>query len=191
MGWICVLGWQASCAASAYNAGTMIQGLVILNRPDTYVAERWHGTLITMAVAFFSVIFNTAFARKLPFIEGLAVVIHIWAFVAIIVTLWVLSPTADAKSVFTTFSNGGGWSGIGGSAMIGISAPIVTFFGGDAPAHMSEELKDASRSVPRAMIGTTVINGLMGVSISVQHACSPCFFPPAMHLGPQLCKTNY
>lgn len=27
---------------------------------------------------------------------------------------------------------------------------------------MSEELKDASRTVPRAMISTTVINGLMG-----------------------------
>lgn len=92
--------------------------------------------------------------------------IHIWAFLAVIVTLWVLSPTADAKAVFTTFSDGGGWGIAGGSTMIGISAAVLTFFGGDAPVHMSEELKDASSTVPRAMIWTTVINGLMGVSLS-------------------------
>lgn len=140
----------------------MIQGMIVLNNPDSYVPQAWHGTLLTMAVAAFSVLFNTVCAKKLPFLEGLILIIHVWAFIGILVTLWVLSPTADAKSVFTTFSDGGGWGNIGGSTLIGISASVLTFFGGDAPAHMSEELKDASKAVPRAMISTTVVNGLMG-----------------------------
>lgn len=97
-------------------------------------------------------------------------VIHILAFLGVIITLWVVSPTADAKAVFTTFFNGGGWDSLGGSTMIGISASVLAFFGGDAPAHMSEELKDASRTVPQAMIWTTIINGLMGVSLCLKKA---------------------
>lgn len=62
MGWMCVLGWQASCGATAYVSGTMIQGLMVLNHPDSYVPQNWHGTLLTMAVAAFSVLFNTVFA---------------------------------------------------------------------------------------------------------------------------------
>lgn len=162
MGWICVLGWQALCASTAYISGTMIQGLIVLNNWDTYIPERWHGTLLTMAVAAFSVVFNTAFARKLPLFEGIILIIHIGDFIGILVALWVLSPTADAKSVFTTFTDGGGWGNTGGSTLIGIPAAVLTFFGADAAAHMSEELKDASKTVPRAMISTTVVNGLMG-----------------------------
>lgn len=162
MGWICVLGWQASCVSTAYISGTMIQGLIVLNNRDTYVPKRWHGTLLTMAVAAFSVVFNTALARKLPLFEGIILIIHIWAFIGILVALWVLYPTADATSVFTTFTDGGGWGNTGGSTLIGISAAVLTFFGADAAAHMSEELKDASKTVPRAMISTTVVNGLMG-----------------------------
>jgi len=33
-GWLCVLGWQAGCAAGCYLAATEIQGLIILNHPN-------------------------------------------------------------------------------------------------------------------------------------------------------------
>ncbi|KAJ4138015.1 hypothetical protein NW754_001374 [Fusarium falciforme] len=112
MGWMCVLGWQTSCASSAFIAGTQIQGLVVLNYPD-YAPEAWHGTLLTVAVAAFSVLFNTILARKLPLIEALVLVIHIFAVFGILVALWVLSPRADTKAVFTEFSDGGGWGSLG------------------------------------------------------------------------------
>lgn len=162
MGWMCVLGWQTSCASSAFIAGTQIQGLVVLNYPDTYIPEPWHGTLITIAVAAFSVLFNTVLARKLPIIEALILVIHVFAFFGILVTLWVLSPRADAKAVFTEFSDGGGWGSLGGSALVGILAGILPLLGADAAVHMSEELRDASRSLPQSMILTTVFNGAFG-----------------------------
>ncbi|UKZ61281.1 uncharacterized protein TrAtP1_002548 [Trichoderma atroviride] len=161
MGWMCVLGWQTSCASSAFIAGTQIQGLVVLNYPD-YVPKPWHGTLITIAVAAFSVLFNTFLARKLPIIESLILVIHVFAFFGILVTLWVLSPRADAKAVFTEFSDGGGWGSLGGSALVGILAGILPLLGADAAVHMSEELRDAGRSLPQSMILTTVFNGAFG-----------------------------
>lgn len=161
MGWMCVLGWQTSCASSAFIAGTQIQGLIVLNNPD-YVPKPWHGTLLTVAVAAFSVLFNTVLARKLPLIDALILVIHIFAFFGILVTLWVLSPRADAKAVFTEFSDGGGWGSVGGSTLVGILAGILPLLGADAAVHMSEELRDAGRALPRSMITTTIFNGAFG-----------------------------
>lgn len=161
MGWMCVLGWQTSCASSAYISGTQIQGLVVMNYPN-YKPEAWHGTLLTIAVSAFSVLFNTLLARKLPLIEALVLIIHIFGFIGIIVTLWVLSPTAQPSAVFTEFFDGGGWGSKGGSALVGLLAGILPLLGADAAVHMSEELRDAGRTLPRSMIMTTVINGAMG-----------------------------
>lgn len=121
MGWLCVLGWQMSSASAAYLAGTQIQGLVVLNYPS-YNYEPWHGTLLTIAVAAFATVFNITLARRLPMIEAVILIIHIFAFFGIIVPLWVLAPRGEAHEVFTTFSNGGGWGSLGSSALVGITA---------------------------------------------------------------------
>ncbi|ROV92971.1 hypothetical protein VMCG_08993 [Cytospora schulzeri] len=159
MGWLCVLGWQTGCAATAYFAGTQIQALLVLNHPS-YVYEQWHGTLLMIAVAAFGVLFNTLLARKLPLIEGIILVVHICAFIGIIVTLWVLAPLSG-PNVFTQFSDGG-WHSLGGGSLAGITAGIAPLLGADAPVHMSEELRDAGKTLPRSMIWSTVVNGALG-----------------------------
>jgi choline transport protein len=40
--------------------------------------------------------------------------------------------------------------------------PTTAFLGADAAVHMSEELKNASKTLPRAMIWTSIVNGAMG-----------------------------
>lgn len=39
---------------------------------------------------------------------------------------------------------------------------IFSLLGPDSATHMSEELRDASYSLPRAMIWTAILNGAMG-----------------------------
>jgi choline transport protein len=41
-------------------------------------------------------------------------------------------------------------------------SPITSLLGADAATHMSEELKNASKSLPRAMISTAIFNGILG-----------------------------
>lgn len=190
MGWLCVLGWQMSSASAAYVAATEIQGLVVLNY-SSYVYEQWHGTLLTIAVAAFAAVFNITLARKLPMIEAVILIVHICAFFGIIVPLWVLAPRTSAKEVFTVFSDGGGWGSLGTSALAGITAGAseyhpnvivhfesedatnvnseVPLIGADAVVHMSEEIHDAGRNIPRSMITTTIVNGVLG-----KPSC-PCF----------------
>ena len=118
----------------------------------------------------------------MPMINNIFLVIHVFGFLAIVVTLWVLSPRNTAEVVFTQFVNGGGWSSMGLALMVGqisaiyacICTSTVQFregrrgmltmaSGSDSAAHISEEVKDASVTVPRTMFWSYVLNGALGV----------------------------
>ena len=128
-------GWQAGLLSVCFVVGTIIQGLIILNDP-TYVFQRWHGTLLAWAISAFSVVFNTVFAKRLPFVECLVLVIHMMGLFAVIIPLWILSPQTTATEALLTFSNGGGWSTKGLSAIIGLLTPVGSLCGFDCAVHM-------------------------------------------------------
>ena len=161
-----MLGWQAGSAAGCYLAGTEIQGLIVLNHPD-YVPQRWHGSLIAIALVFFSLFINTVLARNLPSIEGIILVLHIFGFIAILVPLWVLAPLSSAHEVFTTFNDGGNWGSTGLATLIGILSPQLSLIGPDAAVHMSEEVRNASKTIPRIMLATMLFNGILGFTMLV------------------------
>ncbi|KAF2256486.1 amino acid transporter [Trematosphaeria pertusa] len=161
IGWLCVLGWQTGAANTAFLAGTQIQGLIALNKPD-YAFEPWHGTLLVFAVSAFNVVFNTFLVKKLPLIEAIVLFIHVLGFFTVLVILWVTGPVGNAEETFTTFNDYGGWNNLGLATLSGLVAVVLPLLGADAAVHMSEELRDASKTLPRSMIWTTVINGSMG-----------------------------
>ena len=108
VGWLCSLGWQSGVSIGCFLAATEIQGLIVLNNDD-YVYERWHGTLLTIAVVLFVAFFNTFLAQHLPLVEGLVLCLHLGGFICILVPLWVLGPRGDSHEIWTTFSDEGGW----------------------------------------------------------------------------------
>ncbi|OCK76744.1 putative GABA permease [Lepidopterella palustris CBS 459.81] len=160
-GWLCFTGWQGAIVSISFLAGTIIQGLLVLNIP-TYVFERWHGTMLVIAISTFAILFNTFLAKKLPLVEGLVLVLHVLGLFAIIIPLWILAPRNNSKAVFTEFSNNGGWSSTGTSTMIGLITPIISMLGFDCSVHMSEEVKDAGRTLPRAMMWSVGLNAVLG-----------------------------
>ncbi|KAJ5867916.1 hypothetical protein N7534_002469 [Penicillium rubens] len=160
-GWLSAMGWQCAIVSIAYLAGTIIQGLIVLNRPD-YDFQRWHGTMLVIAISTFSILFNTFLAKNLPFVEGLILIIHVIGLFAIIIPLWVLAPRNNAHAVFTTFNNGGGWNNAGTATLVGLSTTITSMLGYDCSVHMSEEIKDASETLPKAMMSSVAVNGVLG-----------------------------
>ncbi|KAL8978516.1 MAG: hypothetical protein Q9205_005912 [Flavoplaca limonia] len=157
-GWLCVLGWQAGTASGCYLAATEIQALFILNNPG-YVPERWHGTLLAIALVCVSLFINTVLAKVLPAIQATILVLHVCGFIAILVPLWVLSPHAPAGRVFTEFNDGGDWRSKGLATLVGILSPFVSLIGPDAAVHISEEVRNASKTLPRIMLATLIGNG--------------------------------
>ncbi|KAK3073974.1 hypothetical protein LTR53_003978 [Teratosphaeriaceae sp. CCFEE 6253] len=159
VGCLCVLGWHASLAGTCYAAGQQIQAIIVLSKP-AYAIQSWQTALLAMAVVIVAVLFNTLLYRKLPIIEGIVMIIHVFGFFAFVVVLWVMAPRSDS-SVLTTFSSNG-WSSAGVACLVGISAPIGDLIGADSSVHLSEELKNASWILPRSMIATAIVNYLLG-----------------------------
>ncbi|KAK5133339.1 hypothetical protein LTR08_007864 [Meristemomyces frigidus] len=159
-GWITVFAWQATATSVVYLTAAQIQGLMILNYP-TYAPERWHGTLLMWAVIAIMFSFNLWGMRILPMIELLGGICHIVFFIMILVALVVLAPQSSPKFVFTEFLNGGGWASDGVSWSVGLLTVVYCFVGFDGAIHMSEEVKDAATTIPKVIILTICINGLL------------------------------
>lgn len=129
------MGWQCAIVSITFLAGTIIQGLIVLNNED-YAFERWHGTLLVIAITLFSILFNTFLAKKLPFVEVIILILHVCGLFAIIIPLWVLGPRRSAKQVFTEFNDGGGWGSNGVATLVGFSTTITSLIGYDCAVHM-------------------------------------------------------
>lgn len=106
-----VLGWQTALVSTCYSAALAVQGMIALNNPH-YTVPVWHGVLLTIGAVLFTTIFNTVLLRRLPTFEGGMLVVHVFAFLAIFIILWVMGDKAPAKQVFTEFSDAQRWGSV-------------------------------------------------------------------------------
>lgn len=169
-GWVCVLGWHTGIAGCSYTVANMMVGIVAINYPDSYTYQPWHVTLLVIAVALVALFFNTFLAQKLPLIEGIILIIHCFGFFAILIPLWVLSPTTPASEVFGSIEDRGGWGNNGLACLVGLTGPMMALIGPDSAVHMSEEIRDASRVLPMGMLWTLIINGSTGLVMIITFA---------------------
>lgn len=167
-GWLTLTGWQATLASSAYLNGTMIQSIVALSLPGYRdKMQNWHGTLILWGVLLLNYGINTAFTTLFAKFEGLAFVLHILGFFAILLPLVCLAEHSSPGEVFDTFYNLGNWQTQGLSFCIGMLGNVFAFLGGDAAVHLSEEIHNAAVVVPWSLIATLMVNGTLGFSMLI------------------------
>ncbi|KAJ5780433.1 amino acid permease [Penicillium paradoxum] len=159
-GWMTVIGWQTGLASLAFLTGTTIQGAAILGNVD-FESPPWQGTLLVWASLTCALIANLTGGRMLPRIETVVLFIHILGFLGIMIPLTYMS---DHKSheMFLQFLNYGEFSSQGLAWCIGMSSCAFVFAGGDAAVHMSEEVVNASRVIPRVLILGVITNGCLG-----------------------------
>lgn len=50
----------------------------MLNYGDAYTFERWHGTLLVIAVLVFGALFNIFLATRLHLVEGTILIVHMY-----------------------------------------------------------------------------------------------------------------
>lgn len=162
-------GWITVSASAPFLAGTMIQGLLVLNlSPDNYTFERWHGTLIYWAILLGAACICIFCSDMLPLLEKLSMALHIGLFFVIIIVMCVVSPTKNSAAfVFTSFENNSGWSNDGVAWCIGLLSFCYVVIGYDGATHLSEEMHNAATGVPRAMVSAVVINGALGFAFLV------------------------
>ncbi|KAI1073897.1 putative GABA permease [Whalleya microplaca] len=166
-GWMTFVGWQAVTASAAYLIGTLLQSVIIMLKSD-YLPQPWQTMLFFWAILAFAVFINTVASKTLAHFEGLILILHILGFFSILIPLVYLAPHGDA-SLFTTFINEGGWPTQGLSFMIGLPASVFSLIGADSAVHMSEEIKNASTVVPRAIVISIAVNGVLGFAMLIAY----------------------
>ncbi|KAK5117875.1 hypothetical protein LTR85_008649 [Meristemomyces frigidus] len=167
VGWLTSLAWIATVATETLFAGTIIQGILILDYPD-YNDKAWQGTLLTWAVIAVCIFINVVIPTWLPRFEVFILVFHIAGFVAILITLLVMTPSLGSNtSVWLTALNEGGWPTQGLSYCVGFLGNVATFVGADASVHLAEEVSNAALNIPRAILGAMLINGAVGFAMMV------------------------
>ena len=161
VGWLTSLAWIATVAIETIFAGTILQGLIILDYQETYVPQQWQGTLLAWMVVAVAILINVVVPGFLPKLEISLIVLHIVSFIAIVTTLWVMTPQLNtAQFVFASSLNTGGWPTQGLSYCVGFLGNVATFVGADASVHLAEETVNAGRNIPRAIIASMCVNGM-------------------------------
>ncbi|KAE8377711.1 amino acid/polyamine transporter I [Aspergillus bertholletiae] len=167
-GWMSVLAWQAGAASGSFLTGTIIQGLITVRNP-TYEPENWKGTLFVFAMILVIYFFNVYAAGWMPRIQNLLLALHILCFVVVITVLWAMASRQPASAVFLEFSNTGGWPSMGLALMVGQISAVYAGLSSDATAHMSEEVRDAGRYVPIAIVWGFFTNGAMAAVMVITY----------------------
>ncbi|KAF9077332.1 amino acid/polyamine transporter I [Rhodocollybia butyracea] len=161
-GWMSTLGWLASVAASVNVIGVEIEALVEVILPD-FAFTGWQLTLVMFAFILITIVFNTYGARVLPKLEIVSLIGHLLGFFVVMIPLLVLCPKNTAFDVFVNFQDNSGYNNIG---MAYLTSQVTVMFcnlGSDSVVHISEEVEDASLTVPRCMWWSYVGNVVLGI----------------------------
>ena len=135
IGWLTVLGWQGAFATANFVTGSMVQGLIILTRPD-YNPKPYQHMLLFWAAMAFAVFINVLASTVLPKFEGFILVLHILGYFAILLPLLILGDHQDPSQVFSLWLNLGNFPTQGLSFMVGLLGPVFMFLGADGAVHV-------------------------------------------------------
>ncbi|OCB86159.1 amino acid transporter [Sanghuangporus baumii] len=173
-GWLMITGILAMGATNNFVCANFILGQVNLTHSD-FVIQRWQTVLVSYAVALFGMMVNIWGPHLLEKMSKAAITWNISAFIiTIVVILATNSNKQPASFVFQEFQNFTGF----GPAMAAILGILQSAFGMccyDAPAHMTEEMKNASREAPKACIDAIIMAVYIGAVTGLVFLISICF----------------
>ncbi|KAE8447904.1 hypothetical protein EG329_009976 [Mollisiaceae sp. DMI_Dod_QoI] len=160
-GWFMIIGILAMGATNSFIGANFILGQANLVNPD-YTIERWHTVLVAYSITLFAAFVNMWGAKILDKISKGLLIFNIVAFIVTIATILACNKHKQPASfVFKDFQNFTGFSA-SMAGVIGILQPAFGMCCYDAPAHMCEELKDASKQAPRAIVMSVYIGAITG-----------------------------
>jgi choline transport protein len=132
-----VFAWIAACALTPFLLGTMVQGLIIFNY-DTYVYERWHGSLLAWVFVLVPVLWNIYARRLLVILELIGGVCHIVFFICQVSILGVMARRSTNEFVWETLIHDvSGWENKCTAFSIGLLTVVFPLSGFDGVLHMS------------------------------------------------------
>ncbi|KAL8690621.1 MAG: hypothetical protein Q9218_003974 [Villophora microphyllina] len=160
-GWFMITGILAMGATNNFIGANFILGQANLSFPS-YTIERWHTVLVAYLIAVICTAINIYGPHLLDKISRAAIVWNMFSFVVVIIVVLACNDHKQPASfVFKDFQNFSGF----GTAYCAILGLLQSSFGMccyDAPAHMTEEMRNASREAPKAIVMSVYIGAVTG-----------------------------
>ena len=179
-GWLSMVSWQSMVVIECYAISDIVQAMILVSDP-TYDATRWRGTLFAMAAAVFVSTFNIVLAGYLSCCEGVFATVHFFAYVPVLVGLFVLSPKRSAADVFLHFTQTDGkWPDASMALFVGQVSNLFVMLGSDGVAHLAEEIEDAGVVLPRSMLWSYYINAPLTLLMATVYCFSITSIPKAL-----------
>jgi amino acid transporter len=137
-----------------------ILGIARLNYDFTI--EQWHTALGAYSITLFAAITNIYLPNILNKLSKAILVWNLTAFVVCLITVLVTNDHKQSASyVFKDFQNLTGWNAPY-AACLSLLQAAFGMCCYDAPAHMTEEIKNARKQAPRAIVWAVYINCFTG-----------------------------
>ncbi|KAK4694288.1 choline transport protein, partial [Lecanoromycetidae sp. Uapishka_2] len=160
-GWFMIVGILAMGATNNFIGANFILGQANLSFPS-YTIERWHTVLLAYLIALISTGVNIYGPHLLDRISRFILLWNMLSFVIVIITILATNDHKQPASfVFSDFQNFTGFS-TGFAAILGLLQSSFGMCCYDAPAHMTEEMKNASREAPKAIVMSVYIGAVTG-----------------------------
>ncbi|KAG9242522.1 amino acid/polyamine transporter I [Calycina marina] len=161
-GWFMIIGILAMGATNSFICANFVLGQVNLVNPS-FMIERWHTVLVAYAVTLAAAFINIWGPSLLDKVSQGLLIFNLVAFVSTIVTLLACNKNKQSASfVFQEFQNLTGFGPVM-AGFIGILQPAFGMCCYDAPAHMTEEIRNASKQAPRAIVMSVYVGAITGL----------------------------
>lgn len=125
------MAWQAGNALGVFLVGTLIQSIISINN-QSYTFPHWHATLLVVGAVGIAYAGNVFGSKILPYWQNAVFVVHLMAYLAFIIPIWVNAPRATSRQVWVEFTVSGGWSSLGLAIMVGQLSGMFTQIGIDS-----------------------------------------------------------
>lgn len=128
----------------------------------TYTIQRWHTVLVAYLICTCATLSNIFLPHLLNRISKAVLLWNICSFLACVTTILAMNDHKQpARFVFSDFQNSTGFPR-SYAAILGILQSAFGMCCYDAPAHMTEEIKDARVQAPRAIVWSVWLGGVTG-----------------------------
>lgn len=162
-GWLSV--WWLGIGAVAVANAMASQAFMPLFGID---ADEGTARLITLAILLVQAVLAIASTRIVGILNASAVGVELTIIAVLVIALTIAVLTSGLGSVDNLASRGvtegnGNYFGVGGGLMLAMVMGLTTLVGFDAAANLAEEAKDPYRTVPRAIVGSVLAAGVVGL----------------------------
>ncbi|KAE9369601.1 amino acid transporter [Stipitochalara longipes BDJ] len=160
-GWFILIGFLSAGAGNGFVGANFVLGMAQMANPD-YTIERWHTCLMAYLLLILAAATNIWGRKALEKLSQVMIIFNIVSFVVVIVVILARdNQKNNASFVFKDFQNFTGF-GTAYASLLGLLQSAFGMTGYDATAHMTEEMKDARKDAPKAIIWAVWIGAITG-----------------------------